>query len=98
MRNAEGRIQSRGVPEAQERLAGGETTGSRCAPIVGEGSALEGRERRSEDGDVESPHASRAPAGAQREEIRGLLPEPVVSPPANGSRPSRTPFIGDPGR
>lgn len=87
-----------GVPEARKKLAGGETTGSTRFPTVEEGSALEGREKQAEDGDVESPHASRAPAGARRERTMGVPHEPVVAPPANVSRPSRTPFIGDPRR
>ena len=86
------------VPEARERVAGDATTGSTPFPTVAEGSALDGREKQAEDGDVESPHASRAPAGARRERTMGVPHEPVVSPPANVSRPSRTPFIGDPER
>lgn len=39
---------------------------------------------------MESPHASRTPAGARRVRIMGTPHEPVVSPPATISRPSRT--------
>lgn len=57
------------MPEAREKLAGGPTTG--LNRVEGE-VALEGREKQTEEGDVESPHASRAPAGARREKRVGV--------------------------
>jgi hypothetical protein len=57
-------------------------------------SALEGREKQPRTGEVPTADASRAPAGAPRKRTVGMRYEPVVSPPANISRPSRTPCCG----
>ena len=86
------------VPEAREILAGGATTGPTRFPIVEKGSALEGREKQPRTGDVPPADASRAPTGAPPERTVGMRYKPVVSPPANISRPSRTPCCGALGR
>lgn len=65
---------------------------------MGEGSALEGREKLPRTDDVLLADASRAPAGAPPERTEDVRYEPVVSPPANISRPSRPPCCGALGR
>ncbi len=90
------------VPEARKTLAGGATTGSASSTHAFSESALEGREKRPNTpgitADMGFSQPSRAPAGARPWATFMTADEPVVSPPANLSRPSRTPVFGVPRR
>ena len=78
-----------GVPEAREKIAGGETTGQARPTRVNISRALEGREKatRGLAGNITGEHsdASRAPAGALAVWGGSF---PVVAPPANFFRAS----------